>query len=111
MNGFLQLQGFLFAAIVFFTSVAQSFDHPVRQIEPGAMAFLRHHLNKIGLLALVCGSFMCLLMVLTSRPLPFPLFLMMGGVALRQITHHDSWWAFVWHGIPYQSCSSWKSKQ
>jgi len=101
MNLFLQTISLLSALVVFLTIVAQLGDHQKPPVATGLMEAIRHHLSILGLVAIGAGAISVMAIVLTFRVPAIPVVAFVTGVALRQLTHPDSWWAFVIRGIPH----------
>lgn len=104
MNLALHILGVLSAIIVLLTVLAQLNDCPHLPKEHTFKEAVRHHVQKFGLVLVGAGAGMVGLVSLTPNAVPLESLALTLGVALRQLTHPDSWWAFVVRGVGGEPC-------
>jgi hypothetical protein len=104
MNFIFQLVSMLAAVVIILTITARLNDNGKHASGPGLLNHVRHHGLIVAHLGIAGGAVAVILIVLTGRVPSVPNMMFCCGIALRQLTHPDSWWEFVIRGRPYILC-------
>lgn len=94
----INVAGCLAALVVLVTVIAQLNDMPKRPAQPGRLQFIRHHVHKLGRVLIGAGAGMVGLSCLAGQVLSLPALAIVVGLAMQEISHPRSWWAFVVKG-------------